>query len=158
MNPLASGVIGTPGCFISPGHCESSLNSTAPEQRAVGRPGMDPKGFENHGITGRDDLYPLAGLGSNPPPTPAGGLHGQTPGTDFQEPPDGLLHAGLHRPCGWQTGSIRKPFYDRRGRSSSMTHFMETDSKDHRYSYSLSLCVKTNDSYHYYIQHDQKTV
>ena len=123
VNPLASGVIGTPGCFISPGHCESSLNSTAPEQRAVGRPGMDPKGFENHGITGRDDLYPLAGLGSNPPPTPAVGLHGQTPGTDFQEPPDGLLHAGLHRPCGWQTGSIRKHFYDRRGRSSSMTHF-----------------------------------
>lgn len=61
----------------------------------MGRPGTDPKGFENHGITGRDDLYRESGA-SNRNPTPAGGAS-QTPGTDFQVPLDAPLRAEPNR-------------------------------------------------------------
>ena len=126
VNPPSGGVIGTGECSISLPLCESSLNSTAPRQRAVGRPRTDPQGFENHGITGRDGLYgrkPRARKRTaKANPTPAGGAS-QTPGTDFQEPLDGLLREFRASPDGLARNQALRNPSSQRGRSSSMTHF-----------------------------------
>ena len=58
-------------------------------------------------------------------PTPAGGAS-QTPGTDLQTPPDGLLQEPCPSPRWLGHGKAhRNPFYDRRGHSTSMFRFEE---------------------------------
>jgi len=75
--------IDTGECFSSSPPCDTALNSTAPGQRAVRRPRMAPRGDKNRGLSlSRRPLPPLGAYGGViPPPTPAGGPPGQTPGT-----------------------------------------------------------------------------
>ena len=46
---------------------------------------------------------------------------------DYPEPPDGLLRVESHRLVGGDSDPLRNPFFDRLGRSSSMTHFAAED-------------------------------
>ncbi len=120
---LRAVLIGTPAMLHQSRTLRIALKQHGTEKRAVGRPRTDLKGFKNRAITGRDDHYPLAGLGSNPPPTPAGGLNGQMPGTDFQEPLDVRFRASVHRQMAGTEKQALHHDLNQRGRRASMRSF-----------------------------------
>ena len=73
-------------------------------------------GYKNRGITERGDLYRLRpGWGVSPTLTPTRGPHGQTSGTDYQGPPDGVLRYGHGREVRCARLTLRTTFFDRRG-------------------------------------------
>lgn len=127
VNPPSGGEIGTPECFTSSGHCESPLNSTAPEQRAVERPGTDPKGFKNHGITGRGDLYPrLRDWGVIPLRPRLGGFTAKRRGLN-KKAAGRPAPRRFASPYGWRIESLRHGL-NQRDRRASMRSLRTTNS------------------------------
>jgi hypothetical protein len=85
--------IGTSECFSSSELCGRRLNRYDPGIRQCRREGLAVMRKQPWDNRARRPLPPWWGLGSNPPPTPAGGPPGQTPGTEYTDPPDALRRA-----------------------------------------------------------------